>query len=109
MKKFTIYQVDAFAKEVFAGNPAAVIPLEEWPDDLLMQKIAMENNLAETAFFIPSSSENNEYDIRWFTPESELIYVDMPHWPLLLYFIITWILKNPRLPFIPGWQERFLT
>ena len=51
MKKFTIYQVDAFAKEVFAGNPAAVIPLEEWPDDLLMQKIAMENNLAETAFF----------------------------------------------------------
>ena len=72
MKKFTIYQVDAFAKEVFAGNPAAVLPLEEWPDDLLMQKIAMENNLAETAFFIPSSSENNEYDIRWFTPESEI-------------------------------------
>ena len=47
--KLTIYQVDAFAEKVFGGNPAAVIPLEDWIEDELMQKIAMENNLSETA------------------------------------------------------------
>jgi PhzF family phenazine biosynthesis protein len=67
--KLTIYQVDAFAEEVFCGNPAAVIPLEDWIDDALMQKIAMENNLSETAFFVKTDSG---YHLRWFTPEYEI-------------------------------------
>jgi PhzF family phenazine biosynthesis protein len=67
--KLTLYQVDAFADKVFAGNPAAVIPLEKWIDDELMQRIAMENNLAETVFFVP---HGNDFDIRWFTPELEI-------------------------------------
>src|SRR5258708_12712249 len=64
-----IYQIDAFAKEFFQGNPAAVVPLQEWLPDDLMQRIAMENNLAETAFFIP---EGENYVIRWFTPTVEV-------------------------------------
>tara|TARA_B100001146_G_C16199195_1_gene443348 strand:- start:4033 stop:4821 length:789 start_codon:yes stop_codon:yes gene_type:complete len=64
-----IYQVDAFTNEVFSGNPAAVCPLEQWLDDNIMQKIAMENNLAETAFIIKTSSG---YNIRWFTPTVEV-------------------------------------
>lgn len=64
-----IYQVDAFASEVFRGNPAAVIPLERWLDDRTMQQIAMENNLSETAFFV---KEGTKYSIRWFTPEYEI-------------------------------------
>lgn len=65
----TIYQVDAFANELFSGNPAAVIPLESWLEADLMQQIAMENNLAETAFFV---KEDNAYALRWFTPEYEI-------------------------------------
>lgn len=65
----TLYQVDAFADQVFAGNPAAVIPLQSWPDDQLMQSIANENNLAETAFIVP---EGNDFRIRWFTPAVEV-------------------------------------
>lgn len=64
-----LYQVDAFATRVFEGNPAAVCPLEAWPDDTTMQKIAMENNLAETAFIVP---EDADYRIRWFTPATEV-------------------------------------
>jgi PhzF family phenazine biosynthesis protein len=65
-----IYQVDAFADRVFKGNPAAVLPLgERWLEDSIMQNIAMENNLPETAFYI---NENNSYHIRWFTPEVEV-------------------------------------
>lgn len=67
--KLTIYQVDAFTKEVFKGNPAAICPLEEWIDADLMQKIALENNLAETAFFV---KKNDVYEIRWFTPTFEI-------------------------------------
>lgn len=67
--KLTLYQVDAFAEKVFAGNPAAVIPLDKWIDDELMQQIAMENNLAETVFFV---AKGNDFDIRWFTPELEI-------------------------------------
>jgi PhzF family phenazine biosynthesis protein len=75
--KLTIYQVDAFAKNVFKGNPAAVIPLEDWIDEKLMQQIAMENNLSETVFFVKNSStpggrEEAGYHIRWFTPEYEI-------------------------------------
>lgn len=66
----TLYQVDAFAENVFEGNPAAVIPLQdEWLPDETMQKLAMENNLSETAFFI---KKDNCYHIRWFTPEAEV-------------------------------------
>lgn len=65
-----IYQVDAFANQIFSGNPAAVIPLESWPDDDLMQKIAAENNLSETAFVNESGS--GKYTIRWFTPQTEV-------------------------------------
>lgn len=64
-----LYQVDAFADEVFGGNPAAVVPLYEWPSDDLMMGIAQENNLPETAFFV----RNGEYfELRWFTPEAEI-------------------------------------
>ena len=64
--KLTIYQVDAFADKLFSGNPAAVIPLDKWIDDSLMQQIAEENNLAETVFFVP---QEDGFHIRWFTPE----------------------------------------
>lgn len=64
-----LYQVDAFAASVFAGNPAAVMPLERWLDDSLLQSIAMENNLAETAFFVEAAQG---YELRWFTPVVEV-------------------------------------
>jgi PhzF family phenazine biosynthesis protein len=64
-----IYQVDAFTSSLFGGNPAAVCPLEEWLPDITMQKLAAENNLSETAFFV---KEGKEYHIRWFTPEFEI-------------------------------------
>lgn len=64
-----IYQVDAFAKRLFAGNPAAVVLVDEWPEDFLLQSIAAENNLSETAF-IHASDE--AFDIRWFTPAAEV-------------------------------------
>jgi PhzF family phenazine biosynthesis protein len=67
--KLTIYQVDAFAKKVFTGNPAAVVPLTNWIEEELMQKIAMENNLSETAFFVKT---DEGYHLRWFTPEYEI-------------------------------------
>ena len=65
----SIFQADAFAEELFRGNPAAVIPLTEWLPQLLMQKIALENNLSETAFFIPG---DGCYHLRWFTPTTEV-------------------------------------
>ena len=69
MATYTIYQADAFTNKLFGGNPAAVIPLEQWIDDMLMQQIAAENNLAETVFFVP---KNEGFHIRWFTPELEI-------------------------------------
>jgi PhzF family phenazine biosynthesis protein len=64
-----MYQVDAFADAVFKGNPAAVVPLENWLPTGIMQQIAAENNLAETAFFV---KEGDSYHIRWFTPAVEI-------------------------------------
>jgi len=64
-----MFQVDAFAVRPFEGNPAAVCPLEQWLPDELMQSIALENNLSETAFFIP---RGDGYSIRWFTPATEV-------------------------------------
>jgi PhzF family phenazine biosynthesis protein len=69
MKKIPIYQVDAFTDKLFSGNPAAVCILDEWLDEDLMQNIAGENNLAETAFIVKN---NDQYDIRWFTPTVEV-------------------------------------
>jgi PhzF family phenazine biosynthesis protein len=68
--KIKLYQVDAFTDTLFCGNPAAVCILDDWLDDDLMQKIAMENNLSETAFVI---QKNNQFQIRWFTPVDEVI------------------------------------
>ncbi len=67
--KLTLYQVDAFTNRLFGGNPAAVVPLEKWIDDSLMQNLAMENNLAETVFFVP---DETGFHIRWFTPVLEI-------------------------------------
>jgi predicted PhzF superfamily epimerase YddE/YHI9 len=67
--RLPIYQVDAFASRVFAGNPAAVVPLDAWLPDVVMQSIAAENNLAETAFFVPA---NGAWGLRWFTPTVEV-------------------------------------
>ena len=67
--KIPIYQVDAFTSEIFKGNPAAVCPLNQWLPEITMQKIAMENNLSETAFFI---EDKDIFHIRWFTPKAEL-------------------------------------
>jgi PhzF family phenazine biosynthesis protein len=67
--KLPMYQVDAFTGHVFSGNPAAVCPLEEWLPDDQMQSIAAENNLSETAFFVPN---DDGYQLRWFTPTIEV-------------------------------------
>ena len=67
--RLKLYQVDAFATRVFEGNPAAVLPLDAWPDDGVLQAIAEENNLSETAFFVPSP---NGFHLRWFTPVAEV-------------------------------------
>ncbi len=65
----SIFQVDAFTKKPLSGNPAAVCPLEEWLEDDAMLKIAMENNLSETAFFV---KRDEVYELRWFTPTVEM-------------------------------------
>lgn len=67
--KLPIYQVDAFTDKLYGGNPAAIIPLTEWLPATIMQKIAVENNLSETAFFVP---EGDHFELRWFTPEYEI-------------------------------------
>jgi len=67
--KIPIYQVDAFTSRLFAGNPAAVCPLEEWLDEATLQAIAAENNLSETAFFVP---RGDRFHLRWFTPAVEV-------------------------------------
>jgi len=67
--KIPIYQVDAFTSQRFAGNPAAICPLEEWLPDEQLQAIALENNLSETAYFVPNG---DHYKLRWFTPAVEV-------------------------------------
>ena len=69
--KLPLYQVDAFTDRAFGGNPAAVVPLESWLDAELMQNIACENNLAETAFFVPGAAADH-WELRWFTPATEV-------------------------------------
>ncbi len=67
--KLRQYQVDAFARRVFEGNPAAVCPLDRWLPDATLQAIALENNLSETAFFVP---DGPGFHLRWFTPVAEV-------------------------------------
>lgn len=69
MARLKQYQIDAFATRVFEGNPAAVVPLDAWLDDGVLQAIAEENNLSETAFFVPSA---RGFHLRWFTPITEV-------------------------------------
>lgn len=95
--KLDIYQVDAFTNTLFGGNPAAVVPLESWPDATLMQQIAMENNLAETVFF---AKEKDGYRIRWFTPELEIDLCG--HATLAAAFVLYQYLsyKEPQIRFL---------
>ena len=72
MSALPFFQVDAFASRPFEGNPAAVMPLSEWLPDAVMQAIAAENNLAETAFAVPSDRDDADPDLRWFTPTVEV-------------------------------------
>jgi PhzF family phenazine biosynthesis protein len=69
MSKLRLYQIDAFTDRRFGGNPAAVVPLERWLDDAVLQAVALENNLAETAYFVP---DNDGCRLRWFTPTVEV-------------------------------------
>ena len=88
--KIPIYQVDAFTHQLFRGNPAAVYPLKEWLPDSLLQNIAAENNLSETAFYVKNGER---YDLRWFTPVAE---VDLcGHATLASGHIIHLIESNP--------------
>ena len=72
MTPLPFFQVDAFADRPFTGNPAAVMPLDHWLPDEVMQAIGAENNLAETAFTVPSERADADYDLRWFTPAVEV-------------------------------------
>ncbi len=72
MTELKLIQVDAFADRPFTGNPAAVMPLDAWLPDDVLQAIAMENNLAETAFTIPDATGEADYELRWFTPTVEV-------------------------------------
>jgi hypothetical protein len=67
--RIPIYQVDAFTQKIFGGNPAAVCPLRSWLPDGILQAIAAENNLSETAFFVRAGEE---FELRWFTPLVEI-------------------------------------
>lgn len=93
-----IYQIDAFTDEVFSGNPAAVCPLENWLPDAVMQKIAAENNLSETAFFV---KESDLYHLRWFTPTTE---VDLCGHATLA---ASWVIREELNEI--SWPLRFMT
>ncbi len=101
--KLKLYQIDAFTDTLFGGNPAAVVPLKKWLPEDIMQKIAMENNLAETVFFVPSNSSfphgggrkgTADYNIRWFTPVLEINLCG--HATLASAFVIFNILKEKK-------------
>ncbi|HEX8379707.1 MAG TPA: PhzF family phenazine biosynthesis isomerase, partial [Allosphingosinicella sp.] len=72
MPELRLVQVDAFADRPFTGNPAAVVPLQEWLPDEILQAIAEENNLSETAFTVPSMDDEADFELRWFTPTVEV-------------------------------------
>ncbi len=70
--RLRLFQIDAFSSRIFGGNPAAVVPLKEWLDESVMQNIASENQLSETAFFVPATGNEADYHLRWFTPNQEV-------------------------------------
>ena len=70
--RIPIVQIDAFATKPFEGNPAAVMPLAAWLEDDVLQAIAAENNLSETAFLVPDESGESDFELRWFTPAAEV-------------------------------------
>lgn len=72
MIRIPFLQIDAFTDQPFRGNPAAVCPLDAWLPDAVLQAIAGENNLSETAFLVPSASPDVDFELRWFTPETEV-------------------------------------
>ena len=80
------YIVDAFTDKIFSGNPAAVCVLDNFPSEEIMQSIAAENNLSETAFAV---KENDRYHIRWFTPKSEIDFAVTLLWLLLTFSSIS--------------------
>lgn len=98
-QEIPLYQVDAFTSEVFGGNPAAICPLENWLDDDLLQSIAVENNLSETAFFV---RDGDDFHLRWFTPGAE---VDLcGHATLATSYVISTYLEPGRD--VMGFQSR---
>ena len=105
--KLKIFQVDAFADKLFGGNPAAVVPLKKWLPDGLMQQLAMENNLAETVFFVPSDKKDADYDIRWFTPAIEINLCG--HATLASAFVVFNILKEKKKKVIFNSKSGLLT
>ena len=86
-----LWQVDAFTARPFGGNPAAVCPLETWLDDGLLQAIATENNLSETAFFVP---RGEDFELRWFTPVAAIDLAGHP--TLATAYVILEILEKRR-------------
>ena len=114
--KLKLYQIDAFTDKLFAGNPAAVVPLKKWLPDDLMQKLAMENNLAETVFFVASNSSPKgggregagaDFDIRWFTPALEINLCG--HATLASAFVIFTILKEKKKTVVFSSKSGLLT
>ena len=100
--ELSLYQIDAFASRPFEGNPAAVCPLDEWLPEEIMQSIAQENNLSETAFFIPTG---NGFHIRCSLQKMKWIYAVMQHWhrPMLCFiFLVT---KTTRSSLIPDQED----
>ena len=89
--ELNIYQIDAFANRVFEGNPASVVPLDKWLDDTILQKIAIENNQSETAFFVKN---RDNFHLRWFTPNSEIDLCG--HATLAAAYVIFEIFKYPK-------------
>ena len=89
--RIPLYQVDAFTSRLFGGNPAAVCPLSEWLSEATMQAVAAENNLAETAFFVP---RGERYLLRWFTPTVEVELCG--HATLASGYVVTRILAPER-------------
>ena len=105
--KSDLYQADAFTDKLFRGNPAAIVPLKKWLPDELMQQIAMENNLAETAFFVPSKNKQADYDIRWFTPGLEINLCG--HATLASAYVVFEILKAKKKKVVFSSKSGLLT
>ena len=95
--RIRLYQVDALTNRVFGGNPAAVCIIDKWLEDVLMQQIAAENNLSETAFVMKF---DNAYEIRWFTPNSEVDLCGHATLATAHVLLIIMVLQVKRLFFI---------